>query len=307
MKKRDFSYVGLFFVLVFIISIFVVLYFINKMFTVQLSNIESGIFAISLSAATTSFSLIASIIIANLTLESELKTYGKLATRRIIQSIKSCKAILQSLCAKKVGVEKNGFSNKEVAAEFFDNMIGQVNRLMSTIFDSREDWKDILKEESKQVDELDIELGETIVKYTDNQKQLEEAKKTLEETQGDKSKIEGKIKELEKILRTTEEELAAKKKKIESMSSTWPSGATLNVLGSVSAVDWIPPGYIAGAYKALGSCAECGIATDTGCSLCYQPLCPSCASRNLLQFGQAPYSLNMNSPICKECRQKHIS
>lgn len=306
MKNRDFSYVGLFSLLIFLFSLAVVGHFVNRMSSIQLSNLESGLFAISLSAATTSFSILISIVIANLTLARELKTYGKLATRRIIQSIKSCKVMLEVLCIKKAKVEKEGFSNKEAAVEFLDNIVGQVNRLMSTIFDSREDWKDILKEESKQADELNIELGETFVKYVENQKELEEAKNILRETQGDKTKIEEKVKELEETLKKMKEELAAKKKKIESMSNTWPTGPTgpAGPIGSGGAMG-IGPLYsiLDSPYpqSVLEICAECGSVAVTMCSLCHKPLCYSCANRN----NPSGCSAELMFPVqCKDCEGK---
>ena len=274
MKNKDFDYILLFFSIVVILSSCTLAYYMKIIQVGDLSNSQSVAFSLALSAATTALSIIVSILIGRKALENELETYGKLATRRIIQSIKSCKSILEILCVRKALVQKENFLSKEVADEFMSNIVTQVTRLMSTIFDSREDWRDILKDESKEAAELDEQFSETLVKYAQSERDLGEAKQLLEQTKGDRGKVEEKIKHLEKELKKSQDELLQKKKQLEQTNNTWPSGLTMTGTSGTTVttgLDWFD--MISSNAK---NCKKCGkkyasdyILGDTGhCNAC---------------------------------------
>lgn len=289
----------------------VVFLYVAKVISGPLSNIESGIFAIALSVATTAISIIASLAISNLTLESQLKTYGKSAMRRIVQSLKGCKAILQTIGLKKSTIDKDGLPTKEVISEFLDNIYGQVDRIMSTIFDSKDDWTDILKEESKEAVALNLEFGELLFKQIKTQNELDKIKKEAEDVKGDKAKVDEKIKHMEKELKKTQEELTIKKKEIAEKSASWPfsnagfSGPTGPLVSLSSSLLGVSGYSGLNDVAYLAQCADCGsflAGTQLQCVSCSKPLCFSCSSTKQWRTMGAD-SLNMG-PKCNECLKK---
>jgi hypothetical protein len=298
MKNEKYMYI--FIGIVGLLAFSLVLVFLNMMQSATLTNLESGIFAIALAVFTTAIGMLFTITMANRTLNEQLKIHGKLAMRRVVQSIKSCKALLSILNSKYAATKDDGFQSKDVSNEFLENIIGQVSRLTSSIFDSREDWRDILKDERKEVDEIDKEFAELLLKYETIQNDLVGTKALLKEAKEDKPKLEQKLRDLEQENKRISEDLIKKQKKIDYLSSVWPSGISLSSssgssMSSSSVSDILSyPNF--STPISLRSCTDCGILTSSEihCSKCGKTLCFNCSHGGTILTG----------PLCKECRAK---
>lgn len=105
MENETYKSVKLFFLVMFVLFVCLLIFFFLKMAGAQLTNVEAGMFAVCLSMVTTSISILISIRMSESNLRNTLKTHGKLAMRRVSQSIKGCEALLRSLCVKKIAIE----------------------------------------------------------------------------------------------------------------------------------------------------------------------------------------------------------
>jgi len=269
MKNEKF--VEIFIAIVGVFSMVFVVVFLIRMIHANLTNIEAGMFAVVLSIFTTAAGMLLTIRVSNKTLNEELKMYGSLAMRRIIQSIKSCQALLFVLNNKRLLIKDSGFSNKEAANEFLDNLSGQTMRLISTIYDSREDWRDILKEERQEADRIDKELDEIFIKYRESQEELEKVRKLAKEAKQDKKEIEERIKKLESENKKIKEELLEKQKTIDSVRPLWPTSVTLSATETPSFCG--PSSNPVLFYK---TCIRCGVLYTSSYTQIDDGLCYGC-------------------------------
>lgn len=286
------------------VSFLFVIYFLYQMSQQNLSNLATGIFAIMLSVTTTAIAIVVSIILSGRALEEQLKMYGKLAMRRIVQSLKSCRLLIDTICSKKLLLEKKKTFKKEIVMEFLDNLACQSSRLLSTISDSKEDWIDILSDEIKEADEIDKEYGQLRIKYHELQSELIFAKKELTKTKEKadaKEELEVKVNNLEDKLKNARNELSDLRRKSDSLGSVWPTGTALGAaaMGAYPSGDnalfgeapWIHT--VAGISK----CVDCDNFTNLVCSECGRPLCNICESQTF--FIGTPFKR-----LCSECKKK---
>ena len=312
MKDKKYDYLSLFVGIGGLLFFALVVYLLFQMHSRQLSNLEVGLFAISLSMTSVAASILFSVRISERTLEEQSKTYGKLAMRRVVQVIKSCKFLLEILCTKRLTIKDKGFPSKEVTDEFMNNIIGQVSRLISTIYDSKEDWRDILQSESKEAAEIDKEYSDLLLKYQEDREKLELAVKELKKEKINKAGVEQKVESLKSQLTETKEELEDTKRKADSIGTVWPSGASLssipveyssNTMKATTGWSFLnsnvsnPIDISAGTGLEFGQCVDCNRTTNLKCLLCNRFLCNLCGDKNLSADSSSAYQ-------CKACLTK---
>lgn len=300
MNKNYFLYI--FFGIVSIICIGFLVPIIFKLTRGALTNFESGVFAIVLTGLGVAISMLGSMYFSEKAMEKELKTYGKIAIRGIVQSIKASKTLFFTILSKKKSCSEDGFPNKESTVEFFDNILTQTNRLTSVIFDSREDWRDILKDEQMKVDEVDREYAEISLKLIHSQEELKKAKNDAEKEREGQAEYEDKIKKLEAELEETKEDLIEKKKQLESMSYSWPSSSSLSATAAsldLGVVDLGPVGLGVAGLDSMSFCGVCGNIVSKQCPNCGKPVCDVCSG--YLSSVNSARALAEATRLCPHC------